>query len=138
MINPKHKMPFYWLLSRIFPAMKSDNCFTVFGSNHYASHKEMPWYLVPHEETHVRQQKNYLGGMIWWFKYSISKKFRYEQELEAYRFQYKFICGKVKDRNKRSFYLNHMVSDLSGKMYGNLVTSEVAKEQICTTIKTNV
>lgn len=45
-----------------------------------------------HETVHVVQQRNYPGGAAaWWDRYLTDPKFVLEQELEAYRAQYKFV-----------------------------------------------
>ena len=45
--------------------------------------------LMIHEETHCKQQTE-MGAEEWWNKYFVDAKFRFKQELEAYRNQYKY------------------------------------------------
>jgi len=78
----------------------------------------LPDHLYEHEKVHVIQQSNYDGGYVeWWNRYFEDPYFRYTQELEAYRTQYKFFCSKVKDRNQRFKFLNHIATHLT-TLYG--------------------
>ena len=84
---------------------------------------DIPDHLVEHETHHVIQQTEYKGGYKkWWDRYFKDDKFRLEQEIECYRKQYKFIVRNCKDRNDIARYLNGFSSDLSGSLYGNLVS----------------
>lgn len=87
--------------------------------------------LIRHEETHVRQQ----NGMpeYWWKRYLTDPQFRFDQELEAYREQYRDIV-KMPFKVKLG-YLNHIAKSLAGEMYGNLVTVEEARNMITKGIK---
>ncbi len=76
--------------------------------------------LEAHEAVHAKQQGDKTEE--WWNQYLEDPKFRYEQELEAYRTQYKEICKLVKDRNLRYKFLNAVARDLSSPLYGNCVT----------------
>jgi hypothetical protein len=49
--------------------------------------------------------------------------FRLEQEVEAYRAQYRVASS----RSERRYLLLHICRDLSSRMYGNLVTSAEAR-----------
>lgn len=52
-----------------------------------------------HETIHVVQQMNYPGGPSeWWKRYMSDSEFCLEQELEAYRAQYKFVEKKYPKR----------------------------------------
>lgn len=81
-----------------------------------------------HERTHKLQQGD--NPEAWWDDYLADKRFRFSQELAAYRFQYRRFCELVKDRNKRSRFLNRIAKDLSSAMYGNICTLEEAVKQI--------
>lgn len=86
-------------------------------------------YLITHEETHQKQQ-----GEVpeeWWSKYYTDKQFRLDQELEAYRNQYRHFCRNKKDPNKEAKFLEFIAFHLSSEMYGNIITKEEAKERIC-------
>lgn len=72
--------------------------------------------LYQHELVHVEQQTT-IGAEIWWERFFTDIYFRYSQETEAYRAQYKFLCSQVKDRNKRFYFANSIVN-LMKTMYG--------------------
>lgn len=81
--------------------------------------------LHAHEQVHERQQaslKTLLvsGPKAWWKRYIKDPEFRFQQELEAYRAQYKYIKTQIKDRNKLHDYLVFIAKELKGPMYGNL------------------
>src|SRR3989304_1332950 len=48
--------------------------------------------LIAHEQTHIDQQSS-KDPQKWWEIYLKDPKFRLEQELEAYRNQYKTLFG---------------------------------------------
>lgn len=76
---------------------------------------ELPPDLIAHEKTHQIQQG--ADPDAWWNKYLEDRSFRFDQELEAYRNQYKFYCKFNKDRNARSKFLVTIAQDLSGGLY---------------------
>lgn len=81
--------------------------------------------LVVHEEVHERQQKE-MGVEAWWERYLIDPAFRLEQETEAYNTQYHSVSGRAQRRN----LLPHIVKNLSGPLYGNIINKAKAKELI--------
>lgn len=81
---------------------------------------EIPQHLLVHEETHTKQQGDDPAG--WWRKYISDQKFRLDQELEAYKKQYKFYCMQTANRNKRFELLQRIARDLSSKVYGNIIS----------------
>jgi len=91
----------------------------------------IPKDLMVHELVHVKQHREYPGGPdMWWERYLEDDKFRYEQELEAYRKQYQWVKNNVKDREKVHKHFMHYAQCLSGSMYGKLVTLQEAMKQI--------
>lgn len=91
--------------------------FTV-GDTIHAMKFPIPKDLYQHEVTHVEQQENYEGGWeAWWERYFEDPYFRYSQEIEAYRNQYKWFCGVAKDRNTRFKFAHQLVSQMM-TMYG--------------------
>lgn len=84
-------------------------------------------HLIKHEETHVKQQRA-MGVEYWWARYLIDAGFRFIQELEAYRAQYRSMASLSLEQ--RLGYLDHISSDLSGPMYGNLLSKDSAKTAI--------
>lgn len=85
---------------------------------------EIPPDLMAHEETHTVQQLK-MGVAAWWDKYLVDDQFRLNQEVEAYRAQYKYAQENM-NRHGRRALLNRIASDLSGVMYGNLCSFEQA------------
>lgn len=83
--------------------------------------------LVVHEETHVKQQ---LDPKAWWDRYFTDIQFRLSQEVEAYRNQWQWIKKNIKDRNSRFRLLSRICMDLSGTLYGNIVSFDEAKRLI--------
>lgn len=83
--------------------------------------------LLRHEECHARQQ-NAMGIEEWWNKYLVDPGFRFTEELQAYREQYRAMASLPLEQ--RIGYLNHIAGDLAGEMYGNLVTVDEAKAYI--------
>jgi len=74
-------------------------------------------HLWVHEKTHQKQQGEDPAG--WWNKYLIDPQFRLSQELEAYRNQFSFY----KSKNPAWMtFLRKIAGDLSGPMYGNLLS----------------
>lgn len=84
-------------------------------------------HLQIHEQVHMAQQKK---PETWWNKYLIDPRFRLEQELEAYRAQYKFAEKAIKDRNQRARFLHAIASDLASKSYGGIISYLEAIEGI--------
>lgn len=85
--------------------------------------------LIEHECTHIKQQKK-IGVIEWWDKYLEDEEFRFTQELEAYQAQWKWIKKNVKGRNDQFKMLTKIARDLSGTMYGNLITYQEALTKI--------
>lgn len=77
--------------------------------------------LEEHEKTHSIQQKHY-GIEEWWDEYIKNPVFRFEQELEAYRNQYRKAKSINSDRNKLYKYSRELAGDLSGSLYGNCIS----------------
>lgn len=84
--------------------------------------------LIVHETTHsMRQGKNIEA---WWKKYLNDSEFRIMEELEAYTNQYKAFCEDQKDRNMRAKFLHRIATDVSGPVYGNMLSFKDAREVI--------
>ena len=83
--------------------------------------------LVVHESTHTAQQGD--NPDSWWDKYGDDPAFRYSQELEAYRAQYKYILA----NSNKSVAFNHakrFATDMSSPMYGKMCTFNQALQDI--------
>lgn len=113
-----------------FP-VRPNTVFT-YGDTLYSPLKQtLPADLIVHEGVHIEQQ---ITGPFkpddWWRNYIDDPGFRLNQELEAYREQYRFVCEKVKDRNMRAKFLNLIASDLSSAMYGRIIKYAEALREI--------
>ena len=76
--------------------------------------------LAVHEGVHTKQQGD--NPESWWVKYLADRDFRLLQEVEAYRAQYEYVKATVKDKNYRARFLHVIASDLSGQIYGHMVS----------------
>ena len=84
--------------------------------------------VIVHENVHlVRQKKN---PNQWWESYIKDKEFRFKEELLAYHAQYDYLKDTIKDRNELARHLFRLATDLSGKMYGNMVSHSEAMRLI--------
>lgn len=93
-----------------------------YGDTIYSpSGKNIPDYLITHEEVHQRQQTAIGGPKIWWDKYLSDDKFMLSQEIEAYHEQYKFYCAQEKELSLRYKMLMACATALSGPVYGNSI-----------------
>lgn len=88
--------------------------------------KGLPKELAVHEYVHVEQQKgSKLYAMVWWIPYTLSRKFRYSQELPAYRRQLSYLAG-GQDKTTRHAVGHKIATILSGSGYNNMVSYEQA------------
>ena len=87
-------------------------------------------HIMAHEEVHERQQVAYGGVETWWRRYLTDTAFRLAQEVEAYREQYRFVKGIIKDRNRVANFLHLIATDLSSPMYGGMTTYRKAHRLI--------
>lgn len=76
--------------------------------------------LLAHERVHSLQQSD--GPLAWWERYFVDASFRFDQEIEAYREQYRVAKRTIKDRNALNHYVRRLAQDLSSPMYGNIVS----------------
>ena len=84
--------------------------------------------LKVHERVHVRQQCEYPGGpWAWWSMYILSKEFRLSQELPAYQAQFRWILENVRDYQFKKRRIETLIDDLSGPLYGGLITKAEAQ-----------
>ena len=118
-----------------------DACVKQFGANflkgdvfagdneiHCAYPELLPDDVVAHEELHMKQHVQY-GFKYWWEQYLEDPEFRLAQEIEAYQAQYQYMVEHYNSKH-RKFLLKRIAHDLSGKLYGNLITFEEAKDAI--------
>lgn len=84
--------------------------------------------LKVHEKVHIKQQGD--NSDSWWNKYLNDESFRLNQELEAYKKQYNFFKNTCKIKSRIPQFLNKIASDLSGTIYGNIISFDEAKRLI--------
>ena len=84
--------------------------------------------VIVHESVHIERQGNSADG--WYSRYIADSKFRFGEELLAYRAQYKYLSQTVKDRNELFRFTLKLAGDLSGSMYGNVIPKSDAMKLI--------
>jgi hypothetical protein len=95
----------------------------------YSPHSAtLPAELVAHERIHFGQQARAGGPKAWWRRYLDDPAFRLEQEVEAYRAQYRLVAQLARPERRRR--LAHICATLASGMYGRLVTKEQARELV--------
>lgn len=94
-----------------------------YGDTVYVKSGKLRDDVEAHETVHVVQQTNYQGGAeAWWDRYMSDPDFCLDQELEAYRAQYKFVLKKYPKREHfemLKFYAECLIRlyDLDISMY---------------------
>lgn len=120
--------PIYGKLLEVFNVKWEDGILITVGETVYCNDLDVfnkrPDLFV-HEKCHAVQQRK-LGSSQWWKKYLEDPEFRFQEEVTAYFAQAKYVKEKIKDRNQRFPILNGMCKDLSGKMYGEMMTYQAA------------
>ena len=90
---------------------------------------DIPPWLEAHEAVHSRQQRA-VGIEPWWDRYIVDPEWRFAQELEAHRMEWRvFIDGKP-TRPQRRHMIKILSRRLSGPLYGNIVTRAAARRAI--------
>lgn len=88
------------LIKRFLPINKQT--IFCFGDTIYAQeHDELPPDLIVHEEVHSKQQEAFGSVENWWLKYVTDAKFRFEQELDAYAVQYRWLKDKMPAKGQK-------------------------------------
>jgi hypothetical protein len=118
--------PNYAQICQAIPGVKSRPTiiFTYAPNIYVPSGNPLPDHLLEHEKVHVQEQLH-MGVEAWWDQYLKQPRFRLEQELLAYRTQY----GVLQQNYNRAFrkaVLQKIAKDLSGEMYGGIVTTHKA------------
>lgn len=106
----------------------SNTVFT-YGNTIYSPHFhfQLPDDLIFHEEVHSKEQG--INPHFWWEKYILNKEFRLQQEVKAYRRQYRHYLLHH-DRNDAYFFLNRIAMDLAGSNYGDMIKYQEALKLI--------
>lgn len=127
--------PNYAAISKVFDIKDKPGIVFTYGYKLYVpggKGVEVDKHLLIHEETHAAQQAA-MGVEKWWELYLSEPQFRLVNEVEAYRNQYRSM-GTL-SLSQRKGYLDHIVKDLSGAMYGNVVSPEDAYRLVTDGIK---
>lgn len=114
-------------IRNVFP-LRGGEIFAWDGTIYNPGGGTLPQWLIDHELCHFAQQDG--DPEIWWDRYLVDEKFRYEQELEAHQEEYSSYCRHNKDRNMRIKYLQLIARRLSSPMYGSVVTYREAMKNI--------
>jgi hypothetical protein len=70
-----------------------DTVFT-YGDTIHSNTTDLPANLIIHEMVHMKQQREFEGGVeAWWEKYLVDEDFRLQEELLAYRTQYQYLIA---------------------------------------------
>lgn len=115
-------------ISKVFPLDKFNPVFTYGNILYNPLRKSLPTDLIRHEEVHEKQQEK-MGKDNWWKLYLEDKKFRLEQEVEAYREQARFV-ETYYNRKMRKLIRKELPKHLSSALYGNLINKQLAEELI--------
>lgn len=116
--------PNYPKIRKVFPKISGRQIVFCWGNKIYnPTGGDVMEHVVVHEMVHRKQQGNRIEE--WWDKYLTDKKFRFEQELDAYAAQYAFAKPLLNAKGQ-AIFLGAVATDLSGSMYGNLVSYEKA------------
>lgn len=123
------KPPVWDTLTELY-SVSWENTAVAYGDTIHAKYK-LPPEVIEHERVHLEQQGHTKqGAAFWWERYLADEVFRYEQELQAYRAEYRYIKVHAKDRNKPAREAHRLAKQLSGTMYGGIVTYSEALEAI--------
>lgn len=103
------KPPIFDRLHKQFGVEWGGNLCVAYGDTIHHS-KELTSDVLMHESFHLSRQKD---PTQWWERYIRDSKFRFIEELLAYRVQYKFLKSGIKDRNEIARHLFRLAKDLS-------------------------
>lgn len=118
------------LLKDTFGVSETD-LIVAYGDAIYCPEMGMSKDLLVHEMVHCeRQGFNVRTADRWWERYMREESFRLDEEVLAYRAQYRFCCRVYTDRNKQAKILWVMANDLSSERYGKICTHSEAMQLI--------
>lgn len=120
--------PNYKQIVRTFDLSGKKVVFTYGDTIYNPGKHHIPPDLMIHEEVHAKQQGDEPGK--WWERYLIDPVFRVLQETEAYHAQYKFVDSMPVPKRVVKNFLTQLAMDLSGPMYGNLMSCAEAEIKI--------
>lgn len=123
--------PFYDKIITVFPEVAEMKyvLFTYGDTLYNPAGSDIPPYTIAHEEIHEWQQAE-IGKDKWWERYLEDPVFRLDQDLPAFRAEYKAFCKIYKDKNERNSFLRFQSIMLSSALYGNLLSMNEAMGKI--------
>lgn len=122
--------PNFKQICKAIPSVKKqkDAVFTYGDTIYNPYHGIVQDHLDIHESVHEKQQTE-MGVEKWWAEYLKNPEFRLKEEVHAYRLQYKFVY-KMYGWQNATMLLKEIAKDLSGDLYGNILTYEKARNEI--------
>lgn len=121
--------PNFEAILKVFDVKDKPIVFTYGDCIYNPTDGNIPPHLITHEDVH-RQQQEVMGVEVWWDQYLADPKFRLEQEVWAYQAQYAHLKDKIKDKNLLFRFLHKLALDLSGEMYGKILSYTEARKLI--------
>lgn len=117
---------------KVFPFASNPEILYAFGDTIYtASQKEIPHFLLQHEEVHGMRQLILEGGIeAWWDAYLSDVKFRYMEELFAHSIEYEARIEGATNRQQRRLALKEVARRLASPLYGGMKSAANAKKDI--------
>lgn len=108
------------------------NIFAYDGVIYSPGSGELPVELIAHERVHFKQQSDFDGGVVaWWRLFLADPKFRLMMEIPAHRVEWQvWLESGMRSRNQRRVRLKHMAGRLAGAMYGRIISVKDAKREI--------
>lgn len=121
----KETPPIWDRLEKTFGVKWGGNLCVTYGDT---VHHSVPLnaHVIVHESVHSRRQKD---PADWWEHYFRDSKFRFWEELLAFRAQYQFLEKTTRDRNELARCLLLLASDLSS-MYQLPISQQEAVKLI--------
>ena len=120
--------PNFEKIAAVFPAARRPGVIFTYGDTVYVSgDAALPVQLQVHEGVHVEQQK-LMGRDVWWDRYLINDRFRFQEELTAHRAEYRTLCKISKSLGKKHLYF--IADRLSSPLYGGCCTLKQARKAI--------
>lgn len=129
--------PNFEMILEAFPHCREAKAIFAYGETIYNPfNRKIELHSIEHEKIHFAQQSIEHGATLddkckaWWYKYVHDIAFRFEQEVEAYRYQYAFTRKHVSDRETLSWFLGKLSENLSSTLYGSMCTRSEARRLI--------
>lgn len=116
--------PNYKLIVAAFPAVKKHTPIFCYGKTIYYTHtSETDEAKIVHESVHSQRQGDNPDG--WWNRYIDDEQFRFFEEMIAHRAEFAYF--KNRGRNVRRFQLHQIAKNLSGPLYGRMISRSAAQ-----------